>query len=271
MTLIDKHIEPLVDSHCHLDFSTFDGDLDNIIIRAQKAGIKIMLTICTKPGDLEKVLKIAENYDSVYFACGLHPLNIQEGNTFTYKQLIDLSHHPKMIGIGETGLDYFYSSDSAEPQKKSFALHIEIARRTKLPLIVHSRSADSDMIKILRREYKKESFKCVMHCFSSGLELANVAIELGFYISISGIATFPKSIELRQILKGIPLDRILVETDSPYLAPVPFRGKRNEPAHVAKTAAFMSNFFNLELTDFRRITTKNFMRLFSKVPIEKKS
>ena len=261
----DEKKESLVDSHCHLDFPEFEKDLDSVISKALKVGVYRMLTICTKPINLEKVLTIVEKYPSVYFAAGSHPLHVQDPLLFSYEKLISISKHPKMLGIGETGLDYFYSVENAELQKENFKLHIKAARDTNLPLIVHSRSADEDMIKILSDEFSVGKFDCVLHCFSSGVELANLAIKLGFYISISGIATFPKSIELRGILSNVPLNRILIETDSPYLSPVPNRGKRNEPSFVADTSKYMATFFNLTDSEFRKTTTENFNRIFGEI------
>ena len=263
-----KHLVPrLVDSHCHLDFPEFDNDIDNIISRAKNAGISTILTICTKPKDLNKVIKIVESQSLVYFAAGSHPLNKEHSDKFTKDKLLQLSQNPKMVGIGETGLDYFYSSENSDDQKKHFRLHIAVARECSLPLIVHSRSADTDMASILREEYKIGPFECVMHCFSSGSELAKIAIDLGFYLSISGITVFPKSDHLRNIFSSVPVNRLLVETDSPYLAPPPFRGKRNEPSYVALIAKKMSDYLAISEDDFRKITSENFYRLFKKVKL----
>ena len=257
----------LVDSHCHLDFPEFDDDIDNIIVRAKNAGVSKILTICTKPKDLNKVIKIAKNQSLVYFAVGSHPLNKENSDKFTKDKLLQLSKNPKMVGIGETGLDYFYSSENSDEQKQHFRLHIALARECSLPLIVHSRSADTDMASILQEEYKTGPFECVMHCFSSGPELAKIAIDLGFYLSISGIAVFPKSNDLRNIFSSVPINRLLVETDSPYLAPPPFRGKRNEPSYVAFIAKKMSDHLGVSEDDFRKITSENFYRLFKKVKL----
>ncbi len=182
----------------------------------------------------------------------------------TLSDLIELANHPKFVGIGETGLDYHYTSDSAEIQQTSLRIHIAAARQTGLPLIIHSRAADADMARILTEEHANGPYTCVMHCFSSGPELARTALDLGFYLSMSGIVTFPKSQDLRDIFAASPLDRILVETDSPYLAPVPYRGKRNEPAYTAHTAAVGATLFNLTLNDFAAATTANFDRLFTR-------
>tara|TARA_A100001011_G_C14212939_1_gene800710 strand:+ start:63 stop:860 length:798 start_codon:yes stop_codon:yes gene_type:complete len=257
-------LNPLVDSHCHLDFPEFDDDLPQVIERAKKAGIEKIITICTKLGNLEKVKSIAERHPIVFFSVGSHPLNTDTKDNFNRKQLLVASSNPKMVGIGETGLDYFYSSKNSIEQKKNFRMHITVARECALPLIVHSRAADEDMIRILTEEYKIGKFQCVLHCFSSGEKLARSAIDLGFYLSISGIATFAKSNTLRDILSTIPRNRLLVETDSPYLAPPPFRGKRNEPSYVVNVAKIMANYFNIDENIFRKTTSDNFNQLFKK-------
>ena len=262
--MIRKELPPLVDSHCHVDFPEFDTDFDAIMARAKSAGVTKILTICTKPKNYSKVLEITDRYKDLFFALGSHPLNKNEDDYFTKKEILQASLQPKMVGIGETGLDYFYSTETSEKQKKHFRLHIALARECSLPLIVHSRSADEDMAKILTAEYKVGHFECVLHCFSSGAELASTAIELGFYLSISGIAAFPKSNKLRDIFSRVPLNRLLVETDSPYLAPPPFRGKRNEPSYVALTAKVMAQHLGISEPVFREETTNNFNRLFKK-------
>jgi len=223
-----------------------------------------MVTICTKLKNEPQVRKIAEEFQPVYYAAGTHPMSAADEPMATVKQLVALAQHPKFVGIGETGLDYHYTADSAEVQKTSLAVHIDAARETGLPLIIHSRAADEDMTDILEAAYAKGPFDCVMHCFSSGPELARRTLDLGFYLSMSGIATFPKSQEVRDIFAAAPLDRVLVETDSPYLAPKPFRGKRNEPAYTAHTAAVGAEVFGISLDDFAKATTDNFHRLFSK-------
>ena len=262
--MTENVLPPLVDSHCHIDFADFDSDLKETVTRATKAGVSKILTICTKPTNTERVLEITARYPNIFFAAGSHPLNKFEDESFTYKEISILSSHPKMVGIGETGLDYFYSAQNADLQKKHFRMHIELARECSLPLIVHSRSADSDMAKILMEEYNNGPFTCVLHCFSSGRELANTAIDLDFYFSASGIVAFPKSNALREIFSIVPLDRILVETDSPYLAPPPFRGKRNEPSYVTLTAKVLAAHLDISEGAFRRHTTNNFNRLFKK-------
>ena len=261
----NNFLPPIIDSHCHMDFPDFDDDLDQVLERARSAGVSKLLTICTKPDNLKKVLTIITSHSDIYFAAGSHPLNKNKKDMFTKDQLLKLTLNPKMIGIGETGLDYFYSSENASEQKRHFRLHIAIARECSLPLIVHSRSADLDMANILKEEYKNGHFDCVLHCFSSGPDLAKIALELGFYLSISGIAVFPKSIELREIFSKTPLNRLLIETDSPYLAPPPFRGKRNEPSYVAFTAKVMAKHYGVSESLFRQTTSRNFKELFKKI------
>ncbi len=254
----------IVDSHCHLDFPDFKDDLDGVISRAAEAGVARMVTICTKLRELDNVRGIAEKYDPVFFAAGTHPMNVTAEPEVSVEELVALAAHPKMVGIGETGLDYYYTAESAEAQKAALAIHIEAARQTSLPLIIHSRAADDDMAFILKSEMAKAPFTCVMHCFSSTPELARVALDLGFYLSMSGIATFKKSQEVRDIFAATPVDRILVETDAPYLAPMPFRGKRNEPAYTAHTAKVGAEVMGMEYADFAAQTTANFDRLFAK-------
>ncbi|MGY9053479.1 MAG: TatD family hydrolase [Rhodobacterales bacterium] len=257
----------IVDSHCHLDFPDFEGEISELITNAANAGVMRMVTICTRLKNEPSVRAIAETYSSVYYAAGTHPMSASEEPLATVDQLIKIAEHPKMVGIGETGLDYHYTAESASIQKKSLRIHITAARETGLPLIIHSRAADDDMIEILQDEYKKGPYECVMHCFSSSLELAKVALELGFYLSMSGIVTFKKSQDLRDIFAIAPIEKILVETDSPYLSPDPYWGKRNEPAYTAHTAQVGAKIFGLEYKDFAAQTTKNFNQLFSKAAL----
>ncbi|MEM8980748.1 MAG: TatD family hydrolase [Pseudomonadota bacterium] len=254
----------IVDSHCHLDFADFDTERAAIVARAQEAGVHKMVTICTKMRALPQVQAIAETYDPVYYAAGTHPMSAASEPMITVEALVEAARHPKFVGIGETGLDYYYTAESKEVQQESLRLHIEAARQTKLPLIIHARAADEDMAQILSEEHKAGAFACVMHCFSSSKELAEAALDLGFYLSMSGIATFPKSQELRDIFAQAPLDRILVETDAPYLAPPPYRGKRNEPAYTAFTAKVGADVFGVSEAEFAQATTDNFHRLFWK-------
>lgn len=254
----------LVDSHCHLDFPDFAEELPEVVARAHAAGVSRMVTICTRLRSVPQVRAISEAYQGVFWAAGTHPMSAAEEPLATLEELIALAAHPKFVGIGETGLDYHYTAESAEIQKVSLRLHIEAAQETGLPLIIHSRAADDDMAAILTERMARKPFGCVMHCFSSGPELARVTLELGCYLSMSGVATFPKSQEIRDIFKAAPLDRILLETDAPYLAPPPFRGRRNEPAYTAHTAKIGAEVFGLSLPDFAAATTANFDRLFAK-------
>jgi TatD DNase family protein len=254
----------LVDSHCHLDFPDFADELPEVIARAQAAGVTRMVTICTKLRNEAAVRAIAERFAPVFYAAGTHPMSAAEEPMAKLEALLALAEHPKFVGIGETGLDYHYTADTAAVQQESLLVHIEAARQTGLPLIIHARAADTDMARILTQEHRAGAFDCVMHCFSSGPELAQAALELGFYLSMSGIATFPKSAQVREIFAAAPVDRILVETDAPYLAPPPHRGRRNEPAYTAHTAAKGAEVFDMSLEDFAKQTSANFDRLFSK-------
>jgi len=254
----------ITDSHCHLDFADFNGELDEIIDRAQQAGVRRLVTICTRLSQEPDVRRIAETYDQVFYAAGTHPMNAYKEPMVTLEELVAIAAHPKFVAIGETGLDYHYTMESAEAQKKSLCIHIKAAQTTKLPLIIHARGADQDMAEILKSEYKNAPYSCVMHCFSSSPELGQTALDLGFYLSMSGIATFPKSQEVRDIFAAAPMDQILVETDAPYLAPPPYRGKRNEPAYSAFTAQVGADVFGVSLEEFAAQTEANFERLFWK-------
>ncbi|NCO20497.1 MAG: TatD family hydrolase [Rhodobacterales bacterium] len=254
----------ITDSHCHLDFPDFDGQHGEIIARAAAAGVARMVTICTRLRHEPQVRAIAEAQAPVFFAMGTHPMNVAAEPMATLDQLIALTHHPKCVGIGETGLDYHYTAESKEVQQHSLRLHIAAARETGLPLIIHARDADADIARILAEEHANGAYSCVMHCFSSGPALARAALDLGFYLSMSGITAFPKSQDLRTIFAAAPLDRILLETDSPYLAPPPHRGKRNEPAFAAHTAQKAADLFALPYAEFAAATEANFDRLFAK-------
>ena len=254
----------LVDSHCHLDFADFDSERDQIVARARAAGVRRMVTICTRLRNEPQVRAIAEAYEGVFYAAGTHPMSAAEEPLAEVEELVALARHPKFVALGETGLDYHYTADSAEIQKVSLCRHIEAAQITQLPLIIHARAADEDIEAILAEGMKKAAYPCVLHCFSSGPRLAAAALEMGFYLSMSGIATFPKSQELRDIFATAPLNRVLVETDSPYLAPIPYRGKRNEPAYTAFTARHGAAVFGVTEAEFAAATTANFDRLFTR-------
>ena len=254
----------ITDSHCHLDFPDFEGELPDVIARAAEAGVTRMVTICTRLRNAPQVQAIAEAHAPVFFAAGTHPMSVAEEPMASVDELVALAEHPKFVGIGETGLDYHYTAESAEAQQQSLRIHIDAARETGLPLIIHARAADDDMAAILREGYEAGPYSCVMHCFSSSAALGRAALDLGFYLSMSGIAAFPKSQELRDIFASAPLERILVETDSPYLAPPPHRGKRNEPGYSAHTARVGAEVFGLPYEEFAAATQANFDRLFAK-------
>ncbi len=254
----------ITDSHCHLDFPQFDGEVPALLDRAAARGVHRMVTICTKLRALGPVQALAERHDPIFFAAGTHPMSVADEPMVTVDDLKAVAAHPKCVGIGESGLDYHYTAESKDAQQQSLRIHIAAARETGLPLIIHARDADDDMARILSEENAAGAYTCVMHCFSSGAELAETALDLGFYLSMSGIAAFPKSQALRDIFAAAPVDRILVETDSPYLAPPPNRGKRNEPSYVAYTARVGAEVFGMDYPAFARQTEENFERLFTK-------
>lgn len=254
----------IVDSHCHLDFPDFEGELPQVLDRARAAGVTRMVTICTRLRHEPRVRALAEAHDGVFYAAGTHPMSVADEPMATVEDLVALARHPKFVGIGESGLDYHYTAETRALQQESLRIHVEAARQTGLPLIIHARGADDDMARILTEEYRAAAYACVMHCFSSGPALARAALDLGFYLSMSGIAAFPKSQELRDIFAAAPVERILLETDSPYLAPPPHRGKRNEPAYTAFTARVGATLFGLTEAEFARQTTANFDRLFAR-------
>jgi TatD DNase family protein len=256
----------LVDSHCHLDFPDFADERAAIVERAAAAGVARIVTISTRVRRFPDVLAIAEAFDAVYCSVGTHPHNAAEELDVTADELGRLSAHPKVVAIGEAGLDYHYDKSPRDAQAKGLRTHIAAARQTDLPLVIHARSADADMAAILEEETEKGAFPFILHCFSSGRELAETGVRLGGYVSFSGILTFKNSSELRDIAAGVPQDRLLVETDAPYLAPMPYRGKRNEPAYVAQTAAVLAETVGVSAAEIAKITTDNFFRLFTKMP-----
>jgi TatD DNase family protein len=243
----------------------FSGDLPEVIARARDAGISIMQTICTRKSDFEEIIRIAEDYPEVYASFGIHPHEVEKDGVLSIDDIVSNTKHPKVIGIGETGLDYYYEHSKRDLQKKSFENHIMASVKTKLPVIVHSRDADKDMIEILSSCMKNSHFSGLIHCFSSGTELAQKSLDLGLYISLAGIITFKNATSLRDVVSYIPMDRILIETDSPYLSPVPMRGKRNEPAFVSYVAEVLSEIKSISLNEVIEITEKNFRDLFTKV------
>ena len=251
----------LVDSHCHLDFPDFAAERDAVIGRARAAGVETMLTICTRLDQFDGVRKIAEAYDRIWCSVGAHPHEAADHAPLLTDQLLGLTEHPKVVGIGETGLDFHYDLSARDIQERVFRTHIAASRASGLPLIIHAREADSEIGRMIEEERPPPG---VLHCFSSGRALAETAIKLGFYVSISGIVTFRNAEELRGIVRGLPRDRLLVETDAPYLAPVPYRGKRNEPAFVAATAAAVAALKGVAPDHLAAVTHDNFFRLFTK-------
>jgi TatD DNase family protein len=258
----------LVDSHCHLDMKEFANDLDQVVANAHANGIKYLQTICTRLDNFPNVLKVAEKFDNIFCSVGVHPNEVEEVGVPTVEELLALSQNPKVIGLGETGLDYYYENSKKELQIEAFRNHITVSRQTGLPVIIHSRSADNDTINILREEQAKGKFPALIHCFTSTKELADVALELDMHISISGIITFKNAIDLQNIVLDFPLSNILVETDAPYLAPTPHRGKRCEPAFTKNTAEFLANLKGVSFEEVASVTTNNFKKLFSKARIE---
>jgi TatD DNase family protein len=258
----------LVDSHCHLDFPDFAADLDGLVARAEAAGVTHVVSISTRVRRHAALLAIAERYPNVYCSVGTHPHYAHEELDIGAETLLTHTAHPKVVAIGEAGLDYFYDNSPREAQQQGFRAHIAAARRSGLPLVIHSRDADADMARILEEETRKGAFPAVLHCFTGGRELAQRAIALGLSISFTGILTFKKSDALRAIAAELPADRILIETDAPYLAPGKFRGKRNEPAYVIETARTLAEARGVPLETVARESTENFFRLFSKVPRE---
>ena len=254
----------LIDSHCHLDFETFAPELDSIVERARLAGVGGLLTICTRLTEFDRVHAIAERYANVWCSVGVHPHEAASEPDSDAAHIVELTRHPKVVGIGEAGLDYFYEHSPRDRQRAVFHEHIAAARQSGLPLIVHSRDADEETIELLEEGARAGNLSGVIHCFSSTAYLAERALALGFYISLSGIVTFRKATELQAIARTIPADRLLVETDSPYLAPVPHRGKRNEPAYVAETAKFVAGLRGIAVERLAEESTANFYRLFAK-------
>jgi TatD DNase family protein len=254
----------LIDSHCHLDFDAFGPELDAVIERARRAGVGGFLTICTRLTEFERVRSIAERFDDVWCSVGIHPHEAASEPEADAARLVELTHHPKVVGIGEAGLDYYYEHSPRDRQRAVFRKHIEAARLSGLPLIVHSRDADEETVELLEEGAAAGGLAGVIHCFSSTAYLAERALALGFYISLSGIVTFRNAETLRDIAKTIPTDRLLVETDAPYLAPVPHRGKRNEPAFVVHTAAFVAGLRGVDQGRLATDSTANFHRLFAK-------
>ena len=255
-----------IDSHCHIDGPDFDVDREHVIARARAAGVTTMLNVGTgdpHSGDFERAIRLAENHDEIYVAVGVHPHDAKLFDAAAEKRLLDLIEQSKrVIAWGEIGLDYHYDHSPREVQREAFRRQLRLARSCELPVLIHSREADEDTIDILRQELSGDEPGGVMHCFGGSLQMARDAIDLGFYISFAGNLTFKNAQDLRKIARQIPLDRLLVETDCPYLTPVPFRGKRNEPARVVETARCLAELHGRELVEIGRFTSENFARLF---------
>jgi TatD DNase family protein len=256
----------LVDSHCHLDFPDFADEIDEIVARAEAADVGRMVTISTRVKRVAALQAISEKFPNVYFSVGTHPHQADEEDGISADELIALTKHPKAVALGEAGLDYFYQKSSREAQERGFRTHIAAARATGLPLVIHTREADDDCSRILQEEVAKGPFKAVLHCYTGGRELAMKAVELGLHVSFTGILTFKNSQAIRDIAAELPADRIMVETDAPYLAPGKYRGKRNEPSYVVETAKVLAETRGVSLDELARQTTENFFRLFDKVP-----
>lgn len=256
----------LVDSHCHLDFPDFAAERDAIVERARAEGVELLVTISTRVHKFPEIRAIAENYENVFCSVGTHPHHADKEPEITTADLVKLTDHPKVVAIGEAGLDYFRNNSSVAGQEQGFRRHIAAARETGLPLVIHAREADNDVARILEEESAKGAFPFVLHCFTGGEDLARRGVALGGYVSFSGVISFKKNDGLRAIAAGIPQDRILVETDAPFLAPEPYRGKRNEPAFVTHTAKALAAARNTDTATIAQQTTDNFFRLFSKVP-----
>ena len=254
----------LIDSHCHLDFPELAADADGVVARAKAAGVGVMLTIGTELARFPSVLAVAERFDNVWCSVGTHPHESGKELVTDPAPLLAHTDHPKVVGIGETGLDYYYELSPRPPQIESFRAHIAAARIAGLPVIVHTRDADDDIIAVLEDEMGKGGFTGLIHCFTGTQRLADASLALGLLISVSGIATFKNSGALRDVIKSVPVDRLLVETDAPFLAPVPHRGKTNEPAFVTHTAAMLAELKGFTLAEMAAATTDNFFRLFSK-------
>lgn len=257
----------IVDSHCHLDMLKDYDSTDNIVTRAKEADVQYLQTICTRLDNFKNILSIAKKYDSVFASVGVHPSEVKE--VTPAKKLVELANHEKVIGLGETGLDYFYNKDAEhqEIQRESFEQHIIASQENNLPIIVHTRDAEDDTLNIIKECKKIQDFPGLIHCFTASKEFATKMLDLGMYISISGIVTFKNAIDLQEAAKFIPLDRMLVETDSPYLAPVPKRGKTNEPSYTKYVAEFVAQLKGLDVEEVAEQTTNNFFNLFSKAQI----
>lgn len=256
----------LIDSHCHLDFPDFTERMDEVMENAAKNGVQQMITISTRVRQVEKLINIADHWRNVFFTIGTHPHNADEERDIKTEELLEIATHQKCVGLGEAGLDYYYNHSSADNQKRGFEVHIEAAQESKLPLVIHSRDAEKDTINILQKYMAQKEFKPLLHCFSASSWMADAALELGAYISFSGIATYKSAKEILEVASRVPCDKYLIETDAPYLAPVPMRGKKNEPAYVLHTAEHIAKAREIELEQLALETKTNTLRLFNKMP-----
>jgi TatD DNase family protein len=254
----------VIDSHCHLDYDGLAHDIDGVLSRARENDVRLVVSIGTRVRRFERILRLAEQYQEVWCTVGTHPHNAHEELDVTAADLVALAQHPRVVGIGEAGLDYHYDLSPRAAQEQGFRIHIAAARETGLPLVIHSREAEADTARILEEEMAEGPFRPLLHCFTSRAELAHRGLALGAYVSFSGILTYKNAPELRETAASIPLERLLVETDAPYLAPVPFRGKVNEPAYVVKTLEQLAAVKGIPIAEMARQTTENFFRLFSK-------
>ena len=254
----------IIDSHCHLTFGDYEEDMDLVIANAKEKGVQTILNVATNKDEYAQMVGLLERYPFVYGAFGIHPDSIEPNNIIKIDELLDLLHHLKIIGVGETGLDYHYETVDRKYQQESFMIHIEAARQTGLPLIIHTRNADDDMVSILQETMLYSPFKAMLHCFSSSEKLAKKALDLGLYLSVSGMITFKNANDLREIIKKVPLNRLLVETDAPFLAPVPYRGKRNEPSYITETFKMLAELKNISLDELSKTLADNFYTLFDK-------
>lgn len=258
----------LVDSHCHLDYDSFIEDFDEMLNRADINNVKLIQTISTKVTEFHKLKALIDKYPQIYASIGIHPHEVDDHPEITVEDLFEYTKHPKVIGVGETGLDLYYKHSDIEKQKEYFLKHIEVSHLSGLPLIIHTRDADPLTIEILTEAKKRFNYTGLIHCFSSeSMEFAQSCLDLGLYISISGIVTFKKALALQEVVKSVSLSKLLVETDSPYLAPVPYRGKRNEPSYVKQVAEMVANLKNISYREVEEATTNNFLELFSKVKL----
>ena len=257
----------LVDTHCHLDFEVLNNDLEGVLSRAKENGVGIIQTISTRISEFEKMYSIANFRENIFCSIGNHPLNLVDEGLVKAEEILKYTKKPKVISIGETGLDYHYSKDNKKLQKESFIEHIIAAQKSSLPIIIHTREADEDTVAVLKQYMKKKKFTGVIHCFTASKWLAMECVDMGLCISASGVVTFKNAKEIQQTFKEIPIDKILIETDAPFLAPVPMRGKQNEPSYLKHTAEFMANLLGMRLKDFIDITTNNFFNLFNKAKI----